>query len=153
MLAKLESILQSFPQLQPNALQNLPTLNFLSFLALDNANNSLTHRQMLQAPDKQDFLNSEETELKGLLAMNIWNIIVSQPYLIMLTSYGLIAGNLLQMDISLSTMSCNVPIANNNNMVWHFSESLSLVITWTTVCLVLLLSKLLNLNCCQVDFT
>ncbi len=86
MLAKLESILQSFPQLQPNALQNLPTLNFLSFLALDNANNSLTHRQMLQAPDKQDFLNSEETELKGLLAMNIWNIIVSQPYLIMLTS-------------------------------------------------------------------
>jgi len=34
-----------------------------------------------------------------------------------------------------------------------FFESYTLVITWSTVQLVLLLSVLLNLHCCQVDFT
>jgi len=42
MLAELDSILQSFPHIQPNdILQNLPALNPLSFLALNNALPSL----------------------------------------------------------------------------------------------------------------
>jgi len=73
MLAELDNILWSFPQLQPNGiLQDLPALNPLSFLALDNANDTLTHSQMLHAPNKQDFLTAEEQELNGLLEMNVW---------------------------------------------------------------------------------
>jgi len=66
MIAELDAILQSFPQLQPDdILQHLPSLDPISFLALDNANDTLTCSQMLQAPDKQEFLQAKETELKG----------------------------------------------------------------------------------------
>jgi len=68
LLAKLDSILQTFPQLQPDdILQHLPAVNPLSFLALDNANDMLTHSQMLKASDKPEFLKAEELELQGLL--------------------------------------------------------------------------------------
>jgi len=73
MLAELDHILQSFPHLQPdNILQHLPALNPLSFLALDNANDTLTRSQMLRASDKQEFLTAEEPELNGLCKMNVW---------------------------------------------------------------------------------
>jgi len=60
MLAKLDNILQSFPQLQQDdILQHLPgALNPLSFLALNNANNTLTQSQMLCASNKQEFLTA-----------------------------------------------------------------------------------------------
>jgi len=73
MLAELTKLLHSFPQLQPdNVLQNLPALNPLSFLALDNANDTLTCSQMLRTHDKQAFLDAEEQEINGLLDMHVW---------------------------------------------------------------------------------
>jgi len=73
MLAKLTGLLQSFPQLQPNdVLQHLLALNPISFLALDNANDTLMCSQMLHAHDKQAFLDAEEQEINGLLDMHIW---------------------------------------------------------------------------------
>jgi len=73
MLAELDSILQSFAQLQPadDILQNLTALNPLSFLALDNAGDTLTCSQMLKTMDKADFLNAEEVELQGLIGMDV----------------------------------------------------------------------------------
>jgi len=48
MLEELDTILQSFPQLQPDdIMQHLPALNPILFLALDNANDTLTRSQML----------------------------------------------------------------------------------------------------------
>jgi len=72
MLAELDDILQTFPYIQPDdVLQHLPALNPLSFLALDNANDTLTHSQMLCAPDKQNFLDAEEQELNECLEVSM----------------------------------------------------------------------------------
>jgi len=44
----------------------------MSFLALNNANDTLTHSQMLHALDKQEFLEAENDEINSLLQMNAW---------------------------------------------------------------------------------
>jgi len=72
LLAKLDSILQTFPQFQPDdVLQHLPELNPQMFLALNNANDTLTHSQMLKAPNRPEFLKAKESELQGLLDIHI----------------------------------------------------------------------------------
>jgi len=73
MLAELDSILQSFPHIQPDeVLQHLPALSPLSFLVLDNTNDTLTQSQMLKAEDKQEFLDAKEAKLQGLLDTHVW---------------------------------------------------------------------------------
>jgi len=157
MIAELDAILQSFPQLQPDdILQHLPSLDPIWFLALDNANDTLTCSQMLWAPDKQEFLQAEETELKGLLDMNVWKYrrISTLP-----TNARLINsvwsyrrkrtadGHLVKHKARLCADGCQ------QQQGVDFFESYAPVITWTTIRLVLLLSVLLNLHCRQVDFT
>jgi len=72
LLAKLESILHTFPEIQMMRSSTIHSIKPMSFLALNNANNTLTCSQMLHASDKQEFLNSESDEINGLLIMNTW---------------------------------------------------------------------------------
>jgi len=73
LLAELESILQTFPEIsQDEILQHLHSVDPVSYLALDNANDMLTCSQMLKAPDMQQFLDAESNKINGLLKMNAW---------------------------------------------------------------------------------
>jgi len=44
----------------------------MSFLAHNNANDTLTCSQMMLASDEKDFLDAETDEIHGLLKMNAW---------------------------------------------------------------------------------
>jgi len=157
MLAELETILHSFPQISSDdILQQITSMNPLSFLALDNANDTLTRSQMLRAPDKQAFLDAEEVEIQGLFDMNVWkyrriSTLPSTAHLInSVWSYHqkrTADGHLLKYKACLC--------ANGRQQQYgvNFFDSYAPVITWTTVRLVLLLSVLCNLHCRQVDFT
>jgi len=51
-----------FPKIQNDEiLHHLHSVELMSFLALNNANDTLTRSQVMCAPDKQDFLNAEMT--------------------------------------------------------------------------------------------
>jgi len=53
-------------------LSQLASFDPMSYLALDNANDTLTCSQMLKAPDRDDFLTAEDDELQGLIDMQTW---------------------------------------------------------------------------------
>jgi len=137
MLAELDTILQSFPQLQPDDIvQHLPALNSLLFLALDNANDTLTQSQMLRASDKQDFLTAKEQALNGLLEMNVWKyqLISTLPTNTCLInsvwSYQQkhsVNGHLIKHKARLCADGCQQQYGND------YFQSYALVITWTTV--------------------
>jgi len=142
----LDDILQSFPQLQlDDILQNLLVLNPLTFLALDNASDMFTHSQMLCATEKQDFLNTEEQELQDLLEMNVWKY--WQILCLVLSMQMHCHGHLIK------HKECLCADGHQQQFSMDYFQSYAPVITWTTVCLVLLLSVLLNLHCWQVNFT
>jgi len=157
MLAELNSILKSFPHIQPDeVLQHLPALSPLSFLVLDNTNDTLTQSQMLKAEDKQEFLDAKEVELQGLLNMRVWKYwrISTLPQNACLKnsvwSYQhkwSADGTLVKYKAQLCADGCQ------QQQGVDFLHSYAPIITWTTVCLVPLLLVLLNLHCRQVDFT
>jgi len=73
LLAELESILHTFPEIQHDEiLHHLNTLEPMSFIALNNANDTLMQSQMLHTPDKQEFLNAKDDKIKGLIQMDAW---------------------------------------------------------------------------------
>jgi len=128
----------------------------LSFVALNNANNTLTRSQMLQAHDCQQFLDAESNEINGLINMNTWKyccIPTLPPGTQLINSVWsyqrkcTVDGHLLKHKVRLC--------ADGQQQQYgiDFFESYTLVITWSTIQLVLLLSVLLNLHCCQVNFT
>jgi len=137
-------------------LSHLHSLEPMSFLALNNASDTLTRSQMLHAHDKDDFLQAEDNELSGLLKMNSWRYqcISSLPpnaqIINSIWSYcckRTMDSHLLKHKVQLCTDRCQQQYGVD------FFKSYAPVITWTTVHLVLLLSVLLNLHCCQVNFT
>jgi len=73
LLTKLESILQTFTEItHDEVLTQLHYLEPMSFLALDNAGDTLTCSQMMHAPDKKDFINAKSDKINGLLKRNAW---------------------------------------------------------------------------------
>jgi len=128
----------------------------MSFLALNNANDTLTHSQMLRAHDKNDFLQAEDNKLNGLLKMNAWwywcisSLPPNAQIINSVWSYchkQTVDGHLLKHKARLCADGCQQQYGVD------FFDTYAPIITWTTVCLVLLLSVLLSLHCCQVDFT
>jgi len=157
LLTELESLLHTFPEIQHDEILNhLHSLEPMSFLALDNANDTLTRSQMLRAPDKDHFLQAEDEEIHGLLKMNTWRyrrISSLPPHAQIINSVWsyrrkrTVDGHLIKHKARLC--------ADGRQQQYgvDYFESYAPVITWTTVRLVLLLSVLLNLHCRQVDFT
>jgi len=73
MLHELNAILQTFHNIPMESyLSQLASFDPISYLALDNANDTLTHSQMLKAPNRDDFLAAEDDELHGLIDMQTW---------------------------------------------------------------------------------
>jgi len=106
--------------------------------------------------DKADFLAAEEVELQGLIDMHIWKyrkISTLPPNAHLINSVWSYRckwtadGKLVKYKARICTDGCQQQQGIN------FLDSYVPVITWTTVCLVLLLSVLLNLHCQQVNFT
>jgi len=128
----------------------------MPFLALNNANDTLTRSQMLCTTDKQEFLNAKSDEINGLLQMNVWRYwwISTLPKGAQIINSVWSYCHKLTIDGQLLKYKARFCADGRQQQYGiDYFESYAPVIIWSTVCLVLLLSVLLNLHCCQVDFT
>jgi len=157
LLSELETILKNFPEIPLDSyLSQLDSLDPTAYLALDNANDTLTRSQMLKAHNRNDFLAAEDDELRGLIDMQTWKYkrISELPLGTHLINSVWSYHRKHSPDGELiKYKACLCADGRQQKFGIDYFTSYAPVITWTTVRLVLLLSVLLNLHCQQIDFT
>jgi len=117
---------------------------------------TLMHSQMLNLTDKQQFLDAETNKINGLLKMNAWHYhhISSLPTGAQLINS--VWSYCCKWTVDSHLLKYKTCLCTDGQQQQHgidYFESYAPVIPWSTVCLVLLLSVLLNLYCHQVNFT
>ena len=65
--------MQNYSEITVDDIENyIKDHNPEALLALDNMSNTLMQAEMMHAPDRDEFLKAQESEIQGLIDMNTW---------------------------------------------------------------------------------
>jgi hypothetical protein len=127
-----------------------------SYLAMNNKEDTLTQSQMLRTTNVDSFLKAQIPEIRGLENMSVFDY---KPISSLLSTAKLLSsiwsyrgkrrpnGELLKYKARLCVDGSQQLLGRD------YWETYAPVVSWSTVCLILLLSTILNLKCRQVDYT
>jgi hypothetical protein len=127
-----------------------------AFAAVDNKADTLTQSQMLKDPDQALFIASQQVEAKGLQKMDVFEVlpISAKPKMAkILSSIWSYRHKRSPVGTILKHKSRLCVDGSQQLHGRDFWETYAPVVSWPTVCLILLLTSILNLKSRQVDYT
>jgi hypothetical protein len=144
------SIFSASTNLRPNP-PNLHALNIC-----DNKADTLTQSQMLKDPDREQFVKSQAAEVKGLQKMEVFEVLPIYMKPAQAKPLSAIWSYRCKRSTVGTILKHKARLCVDGSQQLHardFWETYATVFSWSTICLLLLLTSVLNLHSHQVDYT